>query len=261
MRIHLGCWNIHGLAEYKQAELLRAAAARRLDVLALCETHLVHEEELADWEKEVQQHDRFVWFGRPAARLLLPQPQETRGRGSGGVGLLVRRDWLPYLTVLPPCEQDCLVFVRLGIPSASVAVVLACIYLAPAGSARFAGNAKLMEELEERTTQYRSEGLMVCVMGDCNVHIANCPSTIIHSEANPSDGMLMAENAPVDEERGLGRILERRSTDQREPAAGAAFIDRMDAVGLIVLNGLAAVGHGSPASPTFGATASSISSW
>ena len=37
--VQFGCWNLNGLADYKQRELLRAARAAQLDVLALCETH------------------------------------------------------------------------------------------------------------------------------------------------------------------------------------------------------------------------------
>ncbi|MDR3741936.1 MAG: reverse transcriptase family protein [Terracidiphilus sp.] len=44
----------------------------------------------------------------------------------------------------------------------------------------------------------------------------------------------------------------RRSVDQRDSADGATFIERMDAVGLIVLNGLVDAGSGLPAAATRG---------
>ena len=54
--VRVACWNVNGLADYKQEELLRAAASAGIDVLALVETHLVDKESLADWEKEVERH-------------------------------------------------------------------------------------------------------------------------------------------------------------------------------------------------------------
>jgi hypothetical protein len=42
----VGCWNIYGLASYKQELLLHYSAQAPLDVLAGCETHLINPEQL-----------------------------------------------------------------------------------------------------------------------------------------------------------------------------------------------------------------------
>ena len=58
--IRFGCWNINGLRDYKQKQLLLATVAAQLDILALCETHLGNEEELVDWLKEIAADGEFV---------------------------------------------------------------------------------------------------------------------------------------------------------------------------------------------------------
>jgi hypothetical protein len=101
--VSVGYWNIHGLASYKQKLLLYYSMQARLDVLALCETHLTNQEQLVQWEQAVAVPDSlYCWFGRPAVRA----GSQDRGRGSGGVGLLIRRDWFDFCTELPACEHD-----------------------------------------------------------------------------------------------------------------------------------------------------------
>jgi hypothetical protein len=292
-RILLGCWNLNGLSDYKQSDLLSAARAALLDVLVLCETHLTHEEELADWEKEVAEHGCYRWVGRPARRISGAAAAQG-GRGSGGVGVLVRADWEPLLTVLPPCDSDCLVFVRLDFPnrggprpageavtvgvrlataaaasapgpssaraaepagSPPLSVCFGAAYVAPPGSSRFgAMNSALLDELHDRAELYRSEGRMVCVMGDFNAHIAEYPSTL-PPEWSDSQICPDAEDGPIrrDDPLCMLRALRRHSVDPRgaDSAAGATpagveLVERMDAAGLVILNGLVDVKAGAP---------------
>jgi len=108
--VKVACWNIRGLASHKQKSLLHYAAKSNLDVLAVCETHLLHPEQLVEWEKNVSLSDsKFQWFGRPAVK----GRQLERGRGSGGVGILIRSDWSNFCSVMPACDHPCLLFVRL----------------------------------------------------------------------------------------------------------------------------------------------------
>lgn len=223
-------------------------------MLALVETHLVDKESLADWEKEVERHGGYNWSGRPAVRRR--GDEGGRGRGSGGIGILVRRRWSAYTAVLPPCDSDCIHFVRLQLPDAPFVMSFGALYLAPPGSARFASSDAVLDELENRVEELQAQGL-VCVMGDCNVHIAECPSTLRRGEMQ--FGRVMTESAPVRNGDASGRLLRRSSVDTRgadKPggvsAAGRAFVERMDAAGLVVLNGLADVGVGAQATPTRG---------
>ena len=250
----MACWNVNGLADYKQQELLRAAASAGIDVLVLVETHLVDKESLADWEKEVERHGGYNWSGRPAVRR--HGDEGGRGRGSGGIGILVRRRWSAYTAVLPPCDSDCIHFVRLQLPDAPFVMSFGALYLAPPGSSRFASSGAVLDELENRVEELQAQG-PVCVMGDCNEHIAECPSTLRRGEMQ--FGRVMTESAPVQNGDASGRLLRRTSVDTRgagKPggvsAAGRAFVERMDAAGLVVLNGLVDVGVGAQATATRG---------
>ena len=254
---------MNGLADYKQEDILGILAATRLDVVALCETHLQHEEQLADWEREVEDHGHFRWFGRPAAWLAPPQSSEGaasaghRGRASGGVGILVRKDWALRCTPLRPCEHDCLVAVRVALDSCACSNILfVSLYLAPAGSARQPLNNALLEELEELIQREKQAGSVVCVMGDCNAHIGETPSAIIHDAAAADSSTFIRPDGPMTSGRdGFSRVLRRRSVEQNATAAGRQFVARMDDMGLVILNGLSDVGEGPRAESTRGDTA------
>jgi len=147
--------------------------------------------------------------------------------------------------------HPCLLFVRLELPDAPWPIYFGVLYAVPIGSAREDSNKELLSELEELSAQYRRLG-MVVVCGDFNSHIACIPSTLLSSIDNASDEEEKLE-AQV-------KVLERNSVDVAEgvsvdaqPAAGAAFMDRMDAAGLVGLNGLCEVGDGRKAEATFGA--------
>lgn len=249
--VQAACWNIQGLADYKQESFLQTIRRERIDVLAVSETHLVHSEQQAQWQRQLLASAHFVWFGRPAVRL---PGQGEHGRGSGGVGILLRKDWAQHATLMPECENDRLLFVRLLLPSAPFPIFFGVVYLAPAGCTRAAENADVLDELEDRAEQYQSQG-MLCVMGDFNVHIADCPSALINPNIEPD----VMRSEPVDAGESGVTLLHRSSVDTSgadEPrgvsAAGAAFVDRMDLAGLIVLNGLRDVGDGSIALATRG---------
>jgi len=109
-------------------------------------------------------------------------------------------------------------------------------------------------ELEERVTMYRSNS-MVILAGDFNVHIADTPSTLQStSPSTLSDNDSSDESDEEDE-----RQLLRRSADERDNSAdydsgmsGVDFVQRMDALGMIILNGLEEVDDGHEAEATFG---------
>ena len=254
----VGCWNIQGLASYKRKMLLGYAASEKLDVLAVCETHLWNSEQLVCWEQVVDLPDsEFIWFGRPALRI---DRLHESGRASGGVGLMIRRDWEEYCTPLTQCRHPSLLFVRLDLPDAPFPIFVGVAYLVPVGSARAASNVDLLDELGELSVQFQQLG-MVLVLGDFNTHIACIPS-VVRDLAGAVDGIARV-GMESDEFSQLGAgepvTLERNSVDVPEgaradqvPARGAVFMERMDAVGLVVLNGLAAVGSGARAEATFG---------
>ena len=152
--VRVGCWNIHGLQDYKQKEFLSLVSIAQIDILALTETHLVHSEQLVQWQKAVDSDGRYVWSGRAA----IPPRSGRRGRGSGGVGLLVNSEWQMYLAPLPACEHDRLHFVRLDLPGAPFPLFIGVMYLAPAGGRESEKNSDLLSELEERVGQYQTAG-------------------------------------------------------------------------------------------------------
>ena len=92
-KVSIGSWNIHGLGDYKQRDLIDTAHELRLDVLALCETHLVNSEQLVQWDRCIKSTSQYQWYGR-AAR---PTNRNGHGRGSGGVGNMVRNDWSEHI--------------------------------------------------------------------------------------------------------------------------------------------------------------------
>jgi endonuclease/exonuclease/phosphatase family metal-dependent hydrolase len=239
----VGAWNVNGLADYKQIDLLDSSFhIAKLDVLALCETYLVNDEQQVQWIKHVQAHNRYLWFGRPAVRLQGNGP----GRGSGGVGVLIRSDWRAYATAMPPCEHDRLLFVRLQLPTAPCLIFIGVVYLVPVGSPRYDDNASLLDELEELTQRYRGQGA-VCVMGDFNAHIADYPSTLLTPSLEP----VTVDTGPLPDSEAAAAQLSRRSVDIPDsdtsdgvPSTGVAFVERMDSIGLVILNGLVDVGIG-----------------
>ena len=100
-----------------------------------------------------------------------------------------------------------------------------------------------------------SRKCMLCIMGDFNVQIAECPSALVNSNIEPD----VMRSGPVDDGNSAVTLLHRSSVDPSgadEPrgmsAAGAAFVDRMDLADLIVLNGPRDVGDGSTALATRG---------
>jgi len=240
-RVHCGSWNIHGLSQGKQADLIAAACQQRLDILALCETHLDNPEQLVRWQTIVDSSDRFVWFGRPAVR------QSERGRASGGVGILIRSDWADHITVLPPCDHPCLLFVRLDLPDCPFPITVGVVYMVPVGSQRYRDNDALLSEMEERVAQYQSIGLTL-IMGDFNTHIGCHPSVVL----SPILDLSMRGSGPIDGEDEPDLHLTRSSDDPDASSKGIALLARLDASGIIVLNGLDAVGSGGRAEATIG---------
>jgi len=244
-------WNVHGLASYKQKSLLYLAATTQLDVLAVCETHLLNSEQLVHWEHTVGLPDsQFCWFGRPAVRT----GRHEHGRGSGGVGLLIRRDWFDFCSAMPVCEHPCLHFVRLELPAAPFPIYIGVAYAVPVGSEREESNQELLRELTELAAQYRQRG-MVLVCGDFNSHIACIPSHLLSRTGLNSE----PAGYDIEDEEDRVTVLERNSIDiadgdlaDNHPGAGVAFMDQLDAAGLVVLNGLCAVGSGMAAEATFG---------
>ncbi|MDR3738882.1 MAG: reverse transcriptase family protein, partial [Terracidiphilus sp.] len=217
------------------------ASRLRLDVLALCETHLADPERLAVWRMIVESSGRFVWHGRPAVQ------QSERGRGSGGVGLLIRQDWADHLTPLPPCDHPCLLFVRLDLPDCPFPIVLGVAYTVPLGCVRHGDNAALLTELEERVAQYQSAGSLTLIMGDFNTHIGTHPSVVLNGFASPG----MHDSGPVGGDDESDLTLTRDSVDPERSALGIALLRRLDISGIVVLNGLSKVGDGIRAEATF----------
>ena len=241
-RMRIGTWNINGLADYKQLALLVWMGEMELDVLAVCETHLVNSEQLVQWQRCIDQHRAYQWFGRAA---VCPNGEESK-RGSGGVGLLVKKEWADYVTAMPPCEHSSLHFIRLDLPDSPFSMFIGVVYMACAGGHRFEENGQLMDELEERILAYQGQGV-VCVMGDFNIHISSLPSTIHIGE--PIDSLFSSSH--VSPFNTGTRILKRQSCDvtgvQRETEAtnsGIELIDRLDSVGMVVCNGLCEIGDG-----------------
>jgi exonuclease III len=249
--VRVASWNIHGLASYKQKSLLHFAADRYLDVLAVCETHLLNSEQQVQWEQTVGLPDSgYCWFGRPAVK----ERPSDRGRGSGGVGILIRREWRDFCSELPVCEHPCLHFVRLELPNAPQPFYLGVAYAVPVGSSREQSNAELLEELTELAGQYQQLGV-VLVCGDFNTHIACIPSALLsdgaRQPARPDDGEAEPDAQVTLLERTSVDVAEGALVDEH-PATGVALMELLDGAGLVALNGLCAVGDGSIAEATFG---------
>ena len=135
-KVSIGSWNINGLGDYKQHNLIGTAHELKLDVLALCETHLVNSEQLVQWERCIKSTGQYQWHGR-AAR---PTGSDGHGRGSGGVGIMVRSDWSDHITSMPECDHECLHFVRLDLPDSPFPMFFGTAYLVPVGSPFFDDN-------------------------------------------------------------------------------------------------------------------------
>lgn len=103
--LHVGAWNVNGLTDYKQGELLHCLQAHGLNVVAISETHLINEEECADWAKEVHAHHGFVWFGRSARQL---QDLDRTGAGLGdALQLRTGRSISPSWTLPSSAGRGC----------------------------------------------------------------------------------------------------------------------------------------------------------
>ena len=212
---------------------------REIDVLALCETHLVNSEQCTQWDRCVGKSNYYNWIGRPAQ----PPIGNSHGRGSGGVGILIRKSWDPYIRHLPPCRHDCLIFIRIDPPATPFPLFIGVVYAVPIGSTRYDDNIELFNELEERIISYSALGAVV-IMGDFNIHIGEYPSTIIATDSDPDSS---------------DRILDRSSVDtvgmdciDGVPARGSEFVNRMNTLDMVVLNGLHCVGDGMIAMATHG---------
>jgi hypothetical protein len=247
-RLTLASWNINGLGCYKHADLLALMEKLEIDALAVCETHLVNSEQTAQWELAVA-NGPSVWYGRPAVRIEGDDDAlatDHGGRGSGGVGILVRRDLMPYCQSMQ-CDHPSLLFIRLQPPDLPFALFIGVVYMLPVGSRRYGENDSIMAELEARIAEYSALGAVV-VMGDFNVHIGQRPSTI--AVALPAMLDEMEESGPVAGEDTL--VLTRTSVDASVSADGQQFVSRMDSAGMVILNGLHALDASRPAQATSG---------
>ena len=245
--LSVSSWNIHGLSAYKQRDVLRVTAKLGVDVLGLVETHLANREQEVQWEEALEEDGSFVWMGKPAVQYQQTATnQQVRGRGSGGVGLLVRAG--VQCMKLPECEHPCLHFVGVTPPGGSAVLHVGICYMVPSGSRGYSSNDALLRELEERTAMYTAMGSAVLVMGDFNVHIGTIPSVLspvtVADEYDPREEFWSGPAGIAPQE------LRRRSVDActhagRAPGVspdGEKFMERMNAAGLVVLNGLEALG-------------------
>lgn len=276
--IHLACWNMNGLSDYKQQPLLDVAVSQCIDILAISETHLVNQEQQNQWQRVVDKHGAYVWFGRPAKYLHRHDAplNVRRGRGSGGVGLLMRKNWVNQASIIQPLPQhDCLLWVKVDLSDCPFPLFVCTAYMAPVGSARAEQNESLLEELEMAITMHKADGC-ICVMGDFNIHIGQLPSIMNYSGAgvmgmdgpvhvHPSECMRICIDSsiidnPVNAYAGLNvRVLQRRSVDWSNdrplhalPARSHSFVSRMNTVGMMIVNGLSDVGDGEYAEATCG---------
>jgi exonuclease III len=246
--IGIGSWNVNGLGEYKQRGLLEYIASKELAVCAVCETHMWNSEQEVQWEKQLAELDSYVWYGR------LGRHESGIGRGSGGVGMLVKKEWQSHVTVMQECEHDCLMFIRVAVPGAPFVMFFGVAYMVPIGSKRYGENQQLLDELEERVSSYQPQGL-VCVMGDFNVHIGHYPSTILTDVGQMQEDMEYESDMKLSDASGV--TLDRRSTDtvgidgfDDVQQSGVDFVERMDSIEMIVTNGLWVIGDGTAAAAT-----------
>lgn len=237
-RVTLGSWNVRGLTSHKQSELLSVAERLKLDVLAVCETHHGNQEHHVQWQLAVTSSP-FVWLGRPA---VYPAGRLHRGHASGGVGLLIRRDWERWCQTMPQCEHSNLCFVRLQLPDMPEPLFLASVYVVPVGSPLEAENELLMRELLDRVGQYEQQGAVV-LAGDFNTHVGDTPSTFLQLDA-PQASSELAE-CDFAEPTTLARAC---AHHRATTASGRRMVRELDSAALVVLNGLEAVGP--PAEPT-----------
>lgn len=255
LAIHVSSWNISGLADYKQYSVLQLAYHSHVDILCICETHLVNEEQLIQWQQNVDQHGFYSWVGRSAIRL----KKNERGRGSGGIGILIRKDWDPYVIHITPCQHDCLIFTQLQLPSCPFTLTVGAAYLVPPGCHRFKDNEYLLCELEEVTSIYQRTG-MVLIAGDFNIHIGQLPSVAWSDAAIIGSNHLVNSGHVAD---SMSQYFLRTSMDpigdsvmdddgKVSQTRGSQFVDRMNMLGLLILNGLIDIGEGHVAEATRG---------
>jgi len=133
---------------------------------------------------------------------------------------------------------------------------IGAIYIPPDGSPWQHERQSLLEELEERVGTYQQLGAVV-VLGDCNMHIGDTPSvialrpfTMLVAEEQSGPVSQSVESAPNCDDDEL--ILHRSTVDAAASRNGLRFLERLNAVDVVVLNGLAAVGDGRCAEATHG---------
>jgi len=216
--------------------LLEVMSELHLHIICLCETHLWNAEQDLRWRQCVEKDGRYVWYGRCATRMRGGE----KGQGSGGVGILLWKEWEVHAQQLPACRHSCLHFIRLTVPEHGIPITIGIIYLVPRGSRRHGQNEDLILELEERVTMYRSNS-MIILAGDFDVHIADTPSTLQSTAPSILSGNDSSDESDEEDER----LLLRRSVDDRDTSAdyesgmsGVDFVQRMDALGMVILNGL-----------------------
>jgi len=145
------------------------------------------------------------------------------------------------------------------VPEHGTPITIGVVSISPRGSRHSDGNDDLMVELEERVSMYRLSS-MVILAGDFNAHIADTPSILTRTSHSLLGVVGDVEgNDDEDSDGAEEYILTRRSADSCETSlscesgmSGVDFVQRMNALGMVVLNGLEEVGDGSKAEATFG---------
>lgn len=140
------------------------------------------------------------WYGK-----------DRKGRVGGGVGVLVKSELSPKLL---SSKNENLLWVELG----SGLVYIAVVYLLPKDRKKV--NEAVLDELEAGVLKWSAKGRVV-VLGDFNARLGRLPNRVYDPEDKVVD---LVE-------------IKRESVDRTVDAAGRRLLERMNALGLVLLNG------------------------
>jgi len=146
----------------------------------------------------------FVWIGKDRKR-----------RRGGGLGCIVRKECRVKLAKVNKCEN--ILWLKLDVGSK---IFCGFVYLPPDTIVNKEGNEEALSELERDVMEFRKEGAVI-VMGDMNSRVGELPNQIAITERPEDD-----------------RVLTRTSLDKTITSLGRQVMERMNATGLVLLNGL-----------------------
>ena len=156
LQLSIGCWNVAGWGKGVNSTFRKSVIHNcNLDIVCLCEYHLMHDEVLSI--------EGYTWFGHN--RLLI---SPNARKGSGGVGILVKEQLAQHFSIeIIDNEFEGILWLQfIGLDTIESFCLYVC-YLPPSNSTRGNMATEFFDHLISSIHSFQEIG-KICICGDFN---------------------------------------------------------------------------------------------